>query len=149
MSQVLMSRSEQVKLSHQIDQEILSLLIEADIPMGINEVLEVVAERVHRIPADIASVLSSGIARKVYQSDFTKGWVFVDGADERNEQRQKVLEQELVRQSGAADMRDLMKAAAQKVDSEQKLVSSFLLGVQQGRFSIDYMKAQVSLVRSA
>jgi hypothetical protein len=149
MSQVLMSRSEQVKLSQQIDQEILNLLTEADVPMSINEVLEVVAERVHRIPADVTSVLSSGIARKTYQSDFIKGWVFINGADKRNEQRQKVLEQELVRQGGVADMRDLMKTAAEEVDSEQKLVSSLLLGVQQGTFSIDYIKAQVSLVRLA
>jgi hypothetical protein len=149
MSQVLMSRSEQVNLSQQIDQEILNLLTEADVPMDINEVLEVVAERVHRIPADVTSVLSSGIARKTYQSDFIKGWVFVDGADERNEQRQEALEQELVRQGGTADMRKLMKTVAKKVDSEQKLVSSLLLGVKQGKFSVNYMEARVSLVHSA
>lgn len=148
MSQAIMKRSEQVKLSQQIDQEIISLLTEADVPVDINEVLETVAQRVHRISNDVVSTLSSGIARKTYQCDYTKGWVFIDGADERNELRQKVLEQELTRQGGTADMRELMKATVSKVDDKQKLVSSFLLGVKQGKFSVDYFEAQVSLLRS-
>lgn len=149
MSQVMMSRSARIAFSQQVNEEILNLLTEADTPMGIDEVLEIVAGRVHTIPADVAPVLSNSIARKTYQSDFIKGWVFIDGADERNEQRQKVLEQELVRCGGSADMRELMQAAAQKVDDKQKLVSSFLLGVKQGQYSVDYLEAQVSLIHNA
>lgn len=149
MSQVMMSRSERIAFSQQVNEEILNLLTEADTPMDIDEVLKIVAGRVHTIPADVAPVLSNSIARKTYQSDFIKGWVFIDGADERNEQRQKVLEQELVRRGGSADMRELMQAAAQKVDDKQKLVSSFLLGVKQGKYSVDYLEARVSLVHNA